>query len=101
DRSRAVCRGRDRAWVPSSPLASASRGGAKVTAPPAVVAAAAALCATPAQVGLAWLLAHDPHILVIPGTSSLAHLAENIAAASVHLDPRTMNVLSGLAVPPG
>ena len=96
-----LCREHDLAWVPYFPLGSAFPGVAKVTEHPAVVAAAAALCATPAQVGLAWLLAHDPHILVIPGTSSLAHLAENIAAASVHLDPRTMNVLSGLAVPPG
>jgi len=96
-----LCREHDLAWVPYFPLGSAFPGVARVTEHPAVVAAAAALGATPAQVGLAWLLAHDPHILVIPGTSSLAHLAENIAAANVHLDPGTMNVLNGLAVPPG
>jgi len=73
----------------------------KVTEHPAVLAAATALGATPAQVGLAWLLAHDSHVLVIPGTSSLAHLADSVATAHVHLDPETMDVLSGLAVLPG
>src|SRR4029077_1129761 len=37
------------------------------------------LGATPTQVALAWLLRHDPNILLIPGTSSLAHLRENLA----------------------
>jgi pyridoxine 4-dehydrogenase len=74
---------------------------AKVTEHPAVLAAATALGATPAQVGLAWLLAHDHHVLVIPGTSSLAHLIENVATANVHFDADTMAVLDGLAVPPG
>jgi len=37
-------------------------------------------------VGLAWLLAHSPNILLIPGTSSLAHLEENLAASHVELD---------------
>jgi aryl-alcohol dehydrogenase-like predicted oxidoreductase len=94
-----LCRERDLAWVPYFPLGSAFAGVARVTGHPAVLAAATALGATPAQVGLAWLLAHDPHVLVIPGTSSLAHLADNIATANVHLDPVTMDVLDGLAVP--
>jgi len=89
------------AWVPFFPLGSAFPGAAKVTRHHAVVAAATALGATPAQVGLAWLLAHDPHVLLIPGTSSLVHLAENMAAANVHLDPETMRVLDGLAAPAG
>jgi pyridoxine 4-dehydrogenase len=96
-----LCREHDVAWVPYFPLGSAFPGVAKVTEHPAVVAAAAALGATPAQVGLAWLLAHDPHVLLIPGTSSLAHLTENMATGNVHLDPETMGVLNGLAVPPG
>jgi aryl-alcohol dehydrogenase-like predicted oxidoreductase len=61
--------------------------------------AAAALGATPAQVGLAWLLAHDPGTLLIPGTSSLSHLEDNIATANVRLDPGTMDILNGLAAP--
>ena len=43
--------------------------------------------ATPAQVGLAWLLAHRDNILLIPGTSSVAHLEENLAVADVRLSP--------------
>lgn len=96
-----LCREHDVAWVPYFPLGSAFPGGAKVTEHPAVLAAATALGATPAQVGLAWLLAHDSNVLVIPGTSSLAHVAENVATANVHLDAETMDVLNGLAVPPG
>jgi aryl-alcohol dehydrogenase-like predicted oxidoreductase len=46
---------------------------------------------------LAWLLAHDPHILLIPGTSTLEHLEENVATADVRLDAATMAVLDGLA----
>jgi aryl-alcohol dehydrogenase-like predicted oxidoreductase len=95
-----LCRQHDLSWVPFFPLGSAFPGIPKVTEHPAVVAAATALGATPAQVGLAWLLAHDPHILVIPGTSSLEHLSENISTARVHLDAETMAVLDGLATSP-
>ncbi|MDQ2729392.1 MAG: oxidoreductase [Actinomycetota bacterium] len=93
-----LCREHNVAWVPYFPLGSAFPGVAKVTEHPAVVAAATSTEATPAQVGLAWLLAHDTHILLIPGTSSLTHLADNIATATVHLTAETMEVLDGLAV---
>jgi pyridoxine 4-dehydrogenase len=96
-----LCREHEVAWVPFFPLGSAFPGRAKVTEQPAVVAAAGALGATPAQVGLAWLLAHDPGTLVIPGTASLAHLADNVTAAKIGLDPATLGVLDGLAAPPG
>jgi len=46
---------------------------------------ASRLGATPFQVALAWLLKRSPNMLPIPGTSSLAHLEENLAAASVEL----------------
>lgn len=92
-----LCREHDIDWVPYFPLGSAFPGIPKVTEHPAVVAAATALDATPAQVGLAWLLAHDPRVLLIPGTSSVAHLEDNIAAADVHLDADTMSTLDGLA----
>jgi aryl-alcohol dehydrogenase-like predicted oxidoreductase len=46
---------------------------------------AARLRVTPSQVSLAWLLAHSPVMLPIPGTSSIAHLEENAAAAGVRL----------------
>jgi len=96
-----LCREHDVAWVPYFPLGSAFAGVARVTQHPAVRAAAAAQGATPAQIGLAWLLAHDPHILLIPGTSSLEHLNENVAAADVRLDAPTMAALDGLAAARG
>ena len=96
-----LCREHDLAWVPYFPLGSAFPGVRKVTDHPAVVAAANAFGATPAQVGLAWLLSHDPHTLVIPGTSRLDHLAENVAAGQVHLDADTTAILDSLADPPG
>jgi pyridoxine 4-dehydrogenase len=43
------------------------------------------LNATPQQVGLAWLLRRSPNILLIPGTSSIGHLRENLAAADLTL----------------
>jgi pyridoxine 4-dehydrogenase len=96
-----LCREHDLAWVPFFPLGSAFPRMPSVTDHPAVIAAATALDVTPAQVALAWLLAHDPHVLLIPGTSSTAHLADNVAAGSVHLDAETMSTLDGLAVAPG
>jgi pyridoxine 4-dehydrogenase len=92
-----LCAEHDVAWVPFFPLGSAFAGAARVIEHPAVLAAARAQGATPAQVGLAWLLAHDPHILLIPGTSNLEHLDENVATADVRLDAAVMAVLDGLA----
>jgi aryl-alcohol dehydrogenase-like predicted oxidoreductase len=51
------------------------------------------LGATPMQVALAWLLHRSPNILLIPGTSSLAHLRENLAAAQLTLSPQTLSEL--------
>ncbi len=51
-----------------------------------VVATATRLGVTPAQVALAWLLQRSPNVLLIPGTSSLEHLRENLAAADLALD---------------
>jgi aryl-alcohol dehydrogenase-like predicted oxidoreductase len=52
----------------------------------ALADAAARHGATPAQVALAWLLARSPVVLPIPGTSRVAHLEENVAAAALALD---------------
>ena len=57
---------------------------------------AAALDATPMQVALAWLLHRSPNILLIPGTSSVAHLRENLAAAELSLDASVMAQLDAL-----
>lgn len=73
------------AFVPFFPLGSAFPGLPKVSEHAAVVALADRLGATPAQVGLAWLLHHAPIILLIPGTSSVEHLEENLAARSLPL----------------
>lgn len=73
------------AFVPYFPLGSAFPHMPKVTDDAKVKAVAARLGATPAQVGLAWLLARADNILLIPGTSSLAHLEENLAVADVNL----------------
>jgi aryl-alcohol dehydrogenase-like predicted oxidoreductase len=52
---------------------------------------------TPSQVALAWLLDRDERILLIPGTSSLRHLEENLAAADVELDADDRSALEGVA----
>jgi aryl-alcohol dehydrogenase-like predicted oxidoreductase len=55
------------------------------------------LSSTPMQVALAWLLHRSPNILLIPGTSSLAHLRENLAAAQLALPPQALAELDGIA----
>jgi aryl-alcohol dehydrogenase-like predicted oxidoreductase len=55
------------------------------------------LGATPMQAALAWLLRRAPNILLIPGTSSVAHLRENLAAAELHLPDDAMAALDGIA----
>jgi aryl-alcohol dehydrogenase-like predicted oxidoreductase len=55
------------------------------------------LRATPAQLALAWLLHRSPVMLPIPGTSSVAHLEENLAAATIQLTPEQVDQLSRLA----
>jgi aryl-alcohol dehydrogenase-like predicted oxidoreductase len=89
-----VCREHGIAWVPYFPLGSSHPRFPKVTEHPAVVATAERLGATPAQVGLAWLLAHYGNTLLIPGTSDPAHLAENVAAGDVRLDAEAMAALN-------
>ena len=55
------------------------------------------LGATPMQVALAWLLQRSPNILLIPGTSTLAHLRENLAAGQLTLSPPILEELDGIA----
>jgi len=55
------------------------------------------LGATPMQVALAWLLHRSPNILLIPGTSSVAHLRENLAAGQLTLSPQALTALDGIA----
>ncbi|WNJ92883.1 aldo/keto reductase family oxidoreductase [Bosea sp. 685] len=60
---------------------------------------AAQLGATPMQVALAWLLHRAPNILLIPGTSSVAHLHDNLAAADIVLPDDALTALDGIAAP--
>jgi aryl-alcohol dehydrogenase-like predicted oxidoreductase len=55
--------------------------------------------ATPMQIALAWLLQRSPNILLIPGTSSLGHLRENLAVAEIELTPEMLAQLDGIAEP--
>jgi aryl-alcohol dehydrogenase-like predicted oxidoreductase len=60
---------------------------------------AARLEATPRQVALAWLLRRSPTILLIPGTSSVAHLRENVAAAALDLPAEAVQELNAVSGP--
>jgi diketogulonate reductase-like aldo/keto reductase len=66
---------------------------------PAVAAAAERHGVTQHQVVLAWMLAVSPQILPIPGTGSPRHAEENVAAASVELDPEEVDAISKGALP--
>ena len=81
-------------YVPYFPLGSAFTGGpAALRSDPALVSVAQRHGATPSQVALAWLLARSERILLIPGTSSVAHLEENLAAADLQLDSEDLEAL--------
>ena len=80
------------AYVPFFPL-----GGFTPLQSTALSQTAAALDATPMQVALAWLLRRAPNILLIPGTSSVQHLRENLAAAELQVPDDAMAVLDGIA----
>jgi pyridoxine 4-dehydrogenase len=87
------------AWVPFFPLGSSFPGFPKVADNAVVAHIAGELGVTPAQVGLAWVLAHAPNTLLIPGTRSVAHLEENIRAADVALGGDAIARLDAVTVP--
>jgi pyridoxine 4-dehydrogenase len=80
------------AYVPFFPL-----GGFTPLQSSVLSEVAARLDATPLQVALAWLLQRSPNILLIPGTSSIAHLRENLAAPQLALTRQTLDELNGIA----
>lgn len=80
-----LCTEHDISFVPFFPLGSGFHADNPVLGNPAVKKAAAELGRTPAQVALAWTLSVAPNVLLIPGTSSVAHLEENIAIADIDL----------------
>jgi len=73
-------------FVPFFPLGSAFTADNPVLGHPAVKREAEKLGRTPAQIALAWTLSVAPNVLLIPGTSSVAHLDENTAVADIELD---------------
>jgi aryl-alcohol dehydrogenase-like predicted oxidoreductase len=79
------------AYVPFFPL-----GGFTPLQSDTLANVARKLGATPMQVALAWLLRRAPNILLIPGTSSLSHLRENLAAAELDLPADALKVLNGI-----
>jgi pyridoxine 4-dehydrogenase len=79
------------AYVPFFPL-----GGFSPLQSSTLSEVAAELNATPLQVALAWLLHRSPNILLIPGTSSVEHLQENLAAADLQLSPETLTRLDSI-----
>jgi len=84
------------AYVPFFPL-----GGFNPLQSAALSEVAASLGATPMQVALAWLLRRSPNILLIPGTSSVAHLRENLAAGELDLPGEAVRALDGMAASAG
>jgi pyridoxine 4-dehydrogenase len=80
------------AYVPFFPL-----GGFTPLQSTALSKVAAMLGATPMQVALAWLLQRSPNVLLIPGTSSVAHLRENLAAVDLTLPSDSVAALDGIA----
>jgi aryl-alcohol dehydrogenase-like predicted oxidoreductase len=91
-----LCESEGIAWVPFIPLGSSFPGFPKVADQPVVAEIAGALGVTGAQVGLAWLLAHAPNTLLIPGTRSVGHLEENLGAADVTLDAEALDRLDAV-----
>jgi aryl-alcohol dehydrogenase-like predicted oxidoreductase len=88
-----ACAERGIAFVPFFPLGSGF-GINDVRGQRSVVQTSERLGITPSQVALAWTLAQSPTVLLIPGTSSRAHLGENLAAAEISLDAEALGLLS-------
>ena len=90
----AECARRGIAFVPFCPLGLPGPARSHLLGSPVLAALGARLQATPAQIALAWLLGLAPNILLIPGTRTRVHLAENLAAADLSLDDAALAQLS-------
>ena len=91
------CTAREIAFVPFFPLGSGFGRANPVLGSEQVHSVAARLGRTPAQIALAWLLDLAPNVLLIPGTSSVRHLEENLAAAGLVLDDDARQQLTAAA----
>jgi pyridoxine 4-dehydrogenase len=94
------CEARQIAFVPFCPLGWPGEVRHRLLTDPVLAAQAARLGATPVQVALAWLLDLAPNILLIPGTRTRVHLAENLGAAEVRLDDAAHAELTRHFAPP-
>jgi aryl-alcohol dehydrogenase-like predicted oxidoreductase len=93
-----ACAERGIAFVPFFAIVGDGREGGKPAGElEPVLTVARAHGATPAQVRLAWTLAQGNHVLAIPGTSGLTHLAENVAAGALRLTEEDLALLGSLA----
>jgi aryl-alcohol dehydrogenase-like predicted oxidoreductase len=91
------CREREIAFVPFFPLGSAFTGGpARLAGDPVIGAVADRHGATAPQIALAWLLARYERMLLIPGTTSVAHLEENMGAVELELDSDDLAALDAV-----
>ncbi len=90
-----LCREQGIAWAPYFPLGGGWPGRPQVTDLPGVRAVAERLGVTPSQVGLAWELTRSQQSMLIPGTRSVGHLEENLAAGDVVLDDEALATLEG------
>jgi pyridoxine 4-dehydrogenase len=88
------CNARGIAFVPFFPLGSAFARSNPVLGSQQVIDTAARLGHTPAQIALAWLLGLRPNVLLIPGTSSVRHLEENMGVADIELDAEARELLA-------
>ena len=91
------CAARGIAFVPFFPLGAAFMQPNPVLSHQVVQETAQRLGRTPAQVALAWTLSVAPNVLLIPGTSSLSHLEENLDVASIELDDDARERLNAIA----
>jgi pyridoxine 4-dehydrogenase len=88
-----TCLSRGIAFVPFCPLGWPRGQENPVLTSPVVIETAARLGITPAQAALQWLLQLTPNVLLIPGTGSVAHLRENLAAEDIRLDDQALRDL--------
>ncbi|MGC0362932.1 pyridoxine 4-dehydrogenase [Rhodococcus sp. 27YEA15] len=87
------------AFVPFCPLGFPRTQREQILTDPTVLSVAEGIGATPVQIALAWLLHLSPNVLLIPGTSSVGHLVENLAAADVVLDAQSRSRLDAVGKP--
>lgn len=84
------------AFVASAALGTGGSGPTSVLGAAEVIRESTRLGITPAQVALAWTLNFSPNVLIVPGTSSVHHLRENLAVSSIHIDFESVRRLTSM-----